>query len=186
MKAKDVRRGQVVTQKGNLYRVLETHHHTPGNLRAMVHMKLRNLMNGTQTEIRFSSVEDVEMADVFLVPASYLYSDANGYHFMNSESYEEVTLDENLVAEGKHYLQEGMTVQISLYNEQPIGVEFPQTVVLTIADTEPGLKGATASNSPKPAKTDTGLQLAVPPFVKIGDRIVVNTETGEYLSRSDD
>lgn len=184
MKAKDVRKGVVILFKGNLCRVMDFHHHTPGNLRAMVHMKLRNLMTGSQVEHRFSSTEDIDTADVFLQPATFLYADNNGYHFMNSETYEEVAITDEMIGEGRYYIQEGMQVQLSVYEENPIGIQLPQTVTLTVADTEPGLKGATASNSPKPAKTDTGLQLTVPPFVNIGDQIVVNTETGEYLSRA--
>jgi elongation factor P len=163
---------------------MDFHHHTPGNLRAMVHMKLRNLMSGSQVEHRFSSTEDIDTADVFLQPATFLYADNNGYHFMNSETYEEVAITDEMIGEGRYYIQEGMQVQLSMYEENPIGIQLPQTVTLTIADTEPGLKGATASNSPKPAKTDTGLQLTVPPFVNIGDQVVVNTESGEYLSRA--
>ncbi len=184
MKAKDVRRGQVIIFKNTLYSVMDFHHHTPGNLRAMVHMKLRNLMTGTQMEHRFSSTEDIETADVFQQPATFLYSDTNGYHFMNSETFEEVTISDEMIGDGRYYIQEGMQIQLSVYEENPIGIQLPQTVTLTIAETEPGLRGATASNSPKPAKTDTGLQLAVPPFVNIGDQVVVNTETGEYLSRA--
>jgi elongation factor P len=184
MKAKDVRKGVVILFKNNLCRVMDFHHHTPGNLRAMVHMKLRNLMTGSQVEHRFSSTEDIDTADVFLQPATFLYADNNGYHFMNSETYEEVAITDEMIGDGRYYIQEGMQVQLSMYEENPIGIQLPQTVTLTIADTEPGLKGATASNSPKPAKTDTGLQLSVPPFVNIGDQVVVNTESGEYLSRA--
>ena len=184
MKAKDVRKGVVILFKNNLCRVMDFHHHTPGNLRAMVHMKLRNLMTGSQVEHRFSSTEDIDTADVFLQPATFLYADSNGFHFMNSETYEEVAITDEMIGDGRYYIQEGMQVQLSMYEENPIGIQLPQTVTLTIADTEPGLKGATASNSPKPAKTDTGLQLTVPPFVNIGDQVVVNTESGEYLSRA--
>jgi elongation factor P len=103
---------------------------------------------------------------------------------MNNETYEQVTIDEEMMGSGKYYLQESMELQLSVYEENPIGIELPQTVVLTVEETEPGLKGATATNSPKPAKTDTGLQLTVPQFVNIGDKIVVNTDTGEYQSRA--
>jgi elongation factor P len=185
MKAKDVRKGQIILHKENLFRVMDAHHHTPGNLRAMVHFKLRNILTGNQSEQRVSSTEDIETADVFQTPASYLYADQEGYHFMNSESYEQVTLSDDMLGDGRFYLYEGMTVNLSIYNEQPIGVDFPQTVVLTIADAEPSIKGSTASNSPKMAKTDTGLQISVPAFVKVGDKIIVNTESGEYLSRAD-
>lgn len=184
MKAKDVRRGTVILFKNTLYSVMDFHHHTPGNLRAMVHMKLRNLNNGTQTEHRFSSTEDIDTADVFNQAATFLYSDSEGFHFMNSETYEQVAVSNELVGDNKYYIQEGMQVQLSMYEENPIGIQLPQTVILAIKDTEPGLKGATQSNSPKPAKTETGLQLAVPQFVNIGDRVVINTETGEYQSRA--
>jgi elongation factor P len=184
MKAKDIRRGTVIKFKNSLFSVMDFHHHTPGNLRAMVQVKLRNLMNGNQMEHRFSSTEDIETADVFNQPATFLYSDQNGSHFMNSETYEEVTISDEMLGTGKYYLQEGMQVQLSMYEENPIGIQLPQTVTLIIAETEPGLKGATQTNSPKPAKTDTGLQLSVPQFVNIGDKVIINTETGEYQSRA--
>jgi elongation factor P len=184
MKAKDVRRGTVIVLKNNLYSVMDFHHHTPGNLRAMVHMKLRNLSTGTQMEQRFSSTEEIDTADVFNQTATFLYSDANGYHFMNSETYEQVSITPEMIGDGRYYVQEGMQVQLSMYEENPIGIQLPQTVTLTIAETEPGLKGATQTNSPKPAKTETGLQLNVPQFVNIGDKVIINTETGEYQSRA--
>ena len=184
MKAKDIRRGTVIKFKNSLFSVMDFHHHTPGNLRAMVQVKLRNLMNGNQMEHRFSSTEDIETADVFNQPGTFLYSDQNGSHFMNSETYEEVTISDEMLGTGKYYLQEGMQVELSMYEENPIGIQLPQTVTLVIAETEPGLKGATQTNSPKPAKTDTGLQLNVPQFVNIGDKVIINTESGEYQSRA--
>ncbi len=184
MKAKDVRRGTVIVLKNNLYSVMDFHHHTPGNLRAMVHMKLRNLSTGTQMEQRFSSTEEIDTADVFNQSATFLYADANGFHFMNSETYEQVAITPEMIGDGRYYIQEGMQVQLSMYEENPIGIQLPQTVILTIAETEPGLKGATQTNSPKPAKTETGLQLNVPQFVNIGDKVIINTETGEYQSRA--
>lgn len=185
MKAKDVRRGTVILYNKAPHRVMDFHHHTPGNLRAMVQTKLRNLLTGSQTETRFSSTEDLEEANIYTCQASYLYSDTSGNHFMNSENYEEIAISDELLKESKCYLQEGMNVTVLTFDEAPIGVQFPKTVILTIADTEPELRGATASNSPKPAKTDTGLSLTVPAFVKIGDRVVVDTEEGSYVSRAD-
>jgi len=185
MKANDIRRGSVIMYNGIPHRVMDFHHHTPGNLRAKVQTKLRNLLSGTQTEVRFSSTEDVQEADVTTANATYLYSDNNGYHFMYSDNYEEVSISAELLADGRYFLQDQMAVEITNFNGSPIGVKLPQTVVLTIADTEPELRGDTASNSPKPAKTDTGLQLTVPAFVKIGDKVVVNTEESKYLSRAE-
>lgn len=170
---------------GAPHRVMDFQHHTPGNLRAMVQMKLRNLLSGNQTETRFSSTEEVTEADVVTVKATYLYKDGDGYHFMNAETYEQFSMGEDVIGDGAYYLQDQMECDVTLYNDNPIGVNLPQSVVLTIVDTEPEMKGATASNSPKPAKTDTGLSLTVPAFVKIGDRIVVNTEEGTYLKRAE-
>lgn len=184
MKAKDMRKGTVLVLKGQLYSVMDFHHHTPGNLRAMVQCKLRNLQNGTQNEQRFSSTEDLETADVFQQKGTFLYSDNNGFHFMNGETYEEVAISQEMLGDGRFYLKEGMEVQLSMYEETPIGIQLPMTVTLSIVETEPGIKGATATNSPKPARTETGLQLNVPQFINVGDEIIVKTDTGEYLSRA--
>lgn len=185
MKANDIRKGTVILYNKVPHRVMDFHHHTPGNLRAMVQTKLRNLLNGRQTEVRFSSTEEIEEADVHIAGATYLYSDSNGFHFMFDESYEEISISAETLGDGVYYLQDQMKVEITTFEGSPIGINLPQTVVLTIAETEPEMRGATASNSPKPATTDTGLQLSVPPFVKIGDKIIVNTSEGKYLSRAD-
>ena len=185
MKANDIRKGLVVMHNGAPHRVMDFHHHTPGNLRAMVQTKLRNLLSGNQSEVRYSSTENIEEADVRVFPATYLYADASGFHFMNSENYEEIAITADVLGDAIYYLQDEMKVDVTTYEGNPIGVNLPSTVILMIADTEPELKGATASNSPKPAKTNTGLAITVPPFVKIGDRVVVNTVEGKYLSRAD-
>lgn len=185
MKANRVRKGSVIMYNGAPHRVMEFHHHTPGNLRAMVQTKMRNLLSGSQAEVRFSSTEEVEEANVHTAPATYLYQDPAGYHFMYEDSYEQITLNAEVLADGIYYLQDQMKVDITTFDGEPIGVNLPSTVVLKIAETEPELRGATASNSPKPAKTDTGLSVTVPAFVKVGDKIVVNTEEGKYLSRAD-
>ena len=185
MRANNLRKGTVIIYNGQPHKVIDFQHVTPGKGNAVMQTKLRNLMSGKQTENRFMATEDVEIADVFTFKASYMYSDNTGYHFMNGDNYEQLTLDEELLGESKFYIQEGMEVEVTSFNEQPIGITLPQTVVLTITETEPELKGATASNSPKPAITDTGLQLNVPPFIKIGEKIIVNTEEGTYVSRAD-
>ncbi len=185
MKASDVRKGTVIMHNGVPHRIMEFRHHTPGNLRAMVQTKMRNLMSGNQTEVRFSSTEELEEADVMTAQATYLYSDNDGLHFMFKESYEEITISREVLGDGAYYLQDQMEVDITTFEGNPIGVNLPQTVVLTIVDTAPELRGATASNSPKPAKTDTGLTLNVPPFVNVGDKIVVSTEEGQYISRAE-
>ena len=136
------------------------------------------MLNGTQTDQRFNSTEEVETADVFYYKATYLYNDADGYHFMNSDTYEQAALTEEVLGDAIYYLQDQMLVTITTFNDDPIGIELPVTVILTVVETEPELKGATASNSPKPAKTDTGLTLSVPPFVKEGEN-----DSSEYRER---
>lgn len=145
---------------------------------------MRNLLNGNQTEVRYGATEDVEVAELFQQRATFLYSDGQGYHFMNNETYEQVAIQAEAVGDLSYYLQESMEISLSLLDGNPIGIELPATVVLTITETSPELKGATASNSPKPAITETGLQLNVPQFVKVGDRVSVNTADGTYISRA--
>lgn len=185
MKAKDIRKGTILMHKGAPHRVLDFQHRTPGNLRAFVQATLRNVLNGIQTEERFSSTSEVETVEIYTSQASYLYADDFGYHFMNTQSFEEVVLSEAQVAEAKRFLEDNMNVELSLFNDRPIGIQLPKTVVLTIVETAPELRGATASNSPKPATTHTGLVVSVPPFLKVGDRITVDTTDGAYLSRAD-
>ena len=185
MKANDIRKGTVVMHKGAPYRVMAFNHVTPGKGQAVVQTKLRNLLTGNQTEVRYGSTESVELADMFSFKATYLYADTDSYNFMNTKSYEQFALTKDILGDSVFFLQEQMEVEVTTFNDDPIGIKLPQTVILEVVETEPELKGATASNSPKPAKTDTGHSLSVPPFVKEGEKIVVNTETGEYLSRAD-
>jgi len=185
MKAKEIRKGKVIDYKGAPHAVMDFQHRTPGNLRAFVQVRLRNIITGNQCEERFSSTEEIPEADVFSFNATYLYGDSEGYHFMNSETYDQLTLSEDLIGTAAGYLQEEMVVQISTYNDLPTGIQIPKTVILTIAETQPELKGATASNSPKSATTDTGITINVPAFVKVGDRVLIDTEAGTYLSRAE-
>lgn len=185
MKAKDIRKGMTILYKNSPHRVLEAVHRTPGNLRAFVQMKLRNVMNGVQVDDRFSSFDELEQADMNQFKATFLYSDDTGFHFMNSENYEQTTLNEELVGDDKNYLFEGLTVEIQTFEERPIAVTLPKTVVLEVVDTAPELKGATQTNVGKPATMNTGLIVSVPPFIKVGEKLIIDTEEGRYLSRAD-
>jgi elongation factor P len=185
MKAKDVRKGQTVLYKGVPHKVTEAVHRTPGNLRAFVQMKLRNVMNGIQVEDRFSSFDDLEQADMGQFKAAYLYSDDTGYHFMNTDSYEQYSLSEDLVGDQKFFLFEGLNVEIQTFEDRPIGLQLPKTVVLEVVDTAPELKGATQTNVGKPATMNTGLVVNVPPFIKVGEKLLIDTEESKYLSRAD-
>jgi elongation factor P len=185
MRANNLRRGMIVIHNKAPFKIMDFTHVTPGKGQAVVQTKLRNLMTGTQTELRYGATEDVEIADVYTTKATYMYQDADGFHFMDTQSYEQLGLGLDIVDDSRFYLQEGMEVTVTRFNDAPIAIELPQTVVLTVTETDPELKGATATNSPKPAICDTGLQISVPPFVKIGDRILINTTEGKYLSRSE-
>ena len=183
MTAKDLRRGMIIVYNGAPHRVLESQHRTPGNLRAFVQAKLRNVLTGLSTEVRFSSTESVDRVSLEQHEMEYLYADGEQHHFMNTATYEQIELDAETLGEAVSYLVPGNTIRVETYEGRPIGVELPQAVELTVVETTPDLKGATASNSPKPAKLETGVTIQVPPFVKEGDRVRVDPSTGTYLER---
>lgn len=182
--AKDIRRGYVILYNNAPHRVLEFQHRTPGNLRAFVQAKLRNLNSGLSTEARFSSTENLEKLTMDHQEVEYLYADGDIHHFMNTQNYEQLELDRDALGDAIDYLTPGVKIQLELYEGRPIGVELPQVVELTVVETSPELRGATASNSPKPAKLETGVTISVPPFVKEGDRVRVDPSTGTYLERA--
>lgn len=184
MKAKDIRKGTVLLHNGNPMRVMDFHHHTPGNLRALVQAKLRNLKTGNQTEVKFSSTEELQEAEVFTFDATFLYSDSNGYHFMNSQNYEEVSVSAEMLGERSPFITDGLKVAIVTWENEVIDIQLPKSVVLTVVECDPEIKGGSVTNQMKQAKTDTGLTLGVPPFLKQGEKVEVSTETGEFLGRA--
>jgi elongation factor P len=184
MNANDIRRGMLIMYNNAPHRVLDFQHRTPGNLRAFVQAKLRNIKNGSSTEVRFSSTENIERAILEEVEMEYLYSDGDQYHFMNTETYEQIGLDQETLGDAMDYLVEGTKIKVEFFEGAPMGVELPAAVELTVVETSPELKGATASNSPKPAKLNTGVTVQVPPFIKEGDRIRVDPAKGVYLERA--
>jgi len=183
MTAKDVRRGMVILYSGAPHRVLDCQHRTPGNLRAFVQAKIRNLQTGLSTEVRFSSTEAVERVTLEQHEMEYLYADGSTHHFMNTETYEQIELDDEALGDAIHYVVPGCKIRVETYDGRSIGVEVPQVVELKVVETTPEIRGATASNSPKPAKLETGLMVQVPTFVKEGDRVRVDTSTGAYMER---
>lgn len=185
MKAKDVRKGNVLLRNAAPFKVMEMFHNTPGKGRATVWIKMRNLINDTQTEFTVGSTEDLDEADVYTYRATYLYNDADGFHFMGVDNFEQVALSADKIGDAAYYLQDEMQVDITTFNDEPIGVAVPSTVILTVVETTPEVKGATVTSSGKPAKTDTGLTVTVPAFVKEGERIIINTEEGSYVGRAD-
>ena len=184
MQANDIRRGMIIMYNNTPHRVLDFQHRTPGNLRAFVQAKLRNVKNGSSTEVRFSSTENIERAALEEHEMEYLYSDGDMHHFMNTETFDQIALDEETLGDAMNYLTPSTKIKVELFDGAPIGVELPPAVELIVVETSPELKGATASNSPKPAKLETGVTVQVPPFIKEGDRIRVDPSKGVYLERA--
>ena len=174
----------LINVDGNLFRVLDVMHVTPGNLRGFVRVKLRNIRNGSLSDQKLRSEDSVERATLDEREMQYLYHEGEDYHFMDTSSYEQIHISSEALGDSVNYLKPEMTIQVEFYGEEPVGIELPQTVDLKVMDTAPGIKGATASAQVKPATLETGLVVQVPPFVNNGDLIRVNTETGEYLSRA--
>jgi len=184
LQATQIRRGMVILHNGAPHRIIEFHHHTPGNLRAMVQTKMRNLKTGSSTEHRFRSTDTVDRAILEEHEMTYLYDDGNHYHFMNTETYEQITLDSEALGDAVGYLLADTVISVEFYDGHPIGIEIPSVVELAVVETEPELKGATVSNVNKSAKLETGIQIQVPPFIKQGDRVRVNTTDGSYIERA--
>ena len=184
IKATDIRRGMVITMEGVNFVVLDFAHHTPGNLRAMVQTKLRNMNSGSLIDKRFRSVDQIEVPYVETKEYEYLYSAGDEHVFMDTETYDQITLNKELAGELMLYLKEGDTAQVTFHDGKALSLELPATVELKVVETEPSVKGATAAAQYKPATLETGLKVTVPPFVNIGEVIAVDTRTGEYLSRA--
>ena len=168
----------------DLYRVLELQHVTPGNLRGFVRAKFRNIRNGSLADQKLRSEDSVERAILDEREMQYLYKDGESFHFMDTSSYEQLHIDSEVLGESVNYIIPDALIKVEFYGEEPVGIELPPAVDLKVEDTAPGIKGATASAQVKPARLETGLVVQVPPFVNPGDKIRVNTETGEYLSRA--
>ena len=174
----------VVKFNNELHSVFSVTHRTPGNLRAFVQAKLRNLRSGAMFEHRFSSEDKVEKAVLDQQEMEYLYDDGDFYYFMNVENYEQMHLTKELLGDATEYLIPNLKVSVEFYEGKAIGVDLPPSVTLTVLETEPGLRGATVSNVSKPAKMETGLIVAVPPFINEGDKIRVSTSEGTYQERA--
>ena len=182
--ATQLRVGMIIKRDDALYRIMTLNHVTPGNKRGFVQTKLRNLRLGTQTEVRFRSEDDVERATIEQQPMEYLYEADGLYHFMNTETFEQTSLGRDELGAAVSYLTPNMQLEVEVHEGSPIGVSLPKTVDLTVTETQPGLKGATATNQLKPATLETGLVVQVPPFIDVGETIRVSTDTGEYVSRA--
>ena len=182
--ATQMRPGMVIKHNNELCSVFSVEHRTPGNLRAFIQAKLRNLRTGAIFEHRFRSPDPIEKVNVDEVQMEYLYADGDDFYFMNTENYEQLHLKRDTLGEAVEFLTANLQIKVEFFDGKPVGVELPQTVDLTVIETEPGLKSATASSVTKPAKTETGLVVQVPPFINEGEKIRVDTAEGAYLSRA--
>jgi elongation factor P len=167
----------------NLFRILDLHHLTPGNKRAHIQVRMRNIRTQSLMDEKFRAEEDVERAVLDEREMQYLYNDSDHYYFMDTASYEQIQISAEALGDSKDYLIADAIIRVEFYDVEPVGIELPPTVDLLVKETVPGIKGATASAQVKPATLETGLVLNVPSFVNEGDKIRVNTETGEYQGR---
>jgi elongation factor P len=184
LKATLLRPGMIIQHEGELYAVFSVEHRTPGNKRGSMQTKLRNLRSGTITDYRFRAEDQVDRAVLDEVEYQFLYADGDGYHFMNTENYEQIHLGKDVLGDATDYLIPDMHVMIEFHEGRPLGVSLPDTVDLKVTDTEPGLQKATASSVMKPATLETGLVVQVPPFINVGEKIKVNTAEATYVSRA--
>ena len=182
--ATQLRAGMVIQFNGDLHRVNNVVHVTPGNWRGMVQTKMRNMRSGNSTENRFRSEDKVERVTLEQHEMEYLYSDGTDYHFMNTETYEQTALTAEDLGDAAQYLLPNVKIMVEFFESKAIGVELPKTLDLAVTETAPGIKGATAPNQLKPATLETGLVVQVPPFINPGDLIRVDTATGDYVSRA--
>ncbi|MFZ4627381.1 MAG: elongation factor P [Blastocatellia bacterium] len=184
IQATQIRKGMVVMHNGAPHKVVDFHHHTPGNLRAMVQTKLRNLRSGNTTEHRYRSTDDVDRVILDDQEMTYLYTEGDTFHFMNTETYEQVGLTAEQLGDATGYMLPETVIKVQFYEGEPIGIDIPPVVELKVLETEPEVKGATVSNVGKPAKLETGITIQVPAFIKEGDRIRVDTTEGRYMERA--
>ena len=182
--ATQMRPGMIIKHKDQLHLVFKVEHRTPGNLRAFIQAKLRNIRTGAMFEERFRSADAIEKVVVDEISMEFLYNDGDDYYFMNPVDYEQTVLKGSTLGDAIEYLTPNLQIKVSYHDGNAVGIELPSAVELTVVETEPGLKSATASSVTKPAKTETGLVVQVPAFINEGEKIRVDTSEGAYLSRA--
>jgi elongation factor P len=183
IQATRLRKGNLIKLGNDLFRLMEVHHLTPGNKRAHIQARMRNIRTGTLADHKFRAEEDVERAMLDEREMQYLYNDGDHYYFMDTSTYEQIHISSEAMGDAKDYIIADATIRVEFYDVEPVGIEMPPTVDLIVKETVPGIKGATASAQIKPATLETGLVVNVPSFINEGDKVRVNTETGEYQSR---
>lgn len=184
LQATRLRKGMLIKLDSELFRILSLQHLTPGNKRGFVQSRLRNIRSGTLSDHKFRSEDSVERAILDEREMQFMYSDGDAFHFIDTVTFEQTHISAEVLGDVINYLLPNTVIHVELYEGTSVGIELPQTVDLTVEDTAPAIKGATASAQLKPAKLETGLVVQVPPFISNGDKIRVNTGTGEYQSRA--
>ena len=184
--ASSLRKGNVVDIDGRLYVVLTAQNFHPGKGTPVTQVDMRRISDGVKVSERWKTTEQVERAHVEDTNFNFLYEDGEGFHFMNPDNYDQVTVTNDVLGDDKAYLQEGMQVSLSIHNGVAIAIELPRHVILEVTETEPVVKGQTASSSYKPAILSNGLRTLVPPHINAGTRIVVLTDDGSYVERAKD
>ena len=183
IKASDIRRGMVIVMDGTNFVVHDFHHHTPGNLRAMVQAKLKNMQTGSIIDKRFRSVDQIEVPYVESKEYEYLYSQGDEHVFMDTSTFDQFPFSADLVGGSMPFLLPNTKVSVRYVDEKPVSIELPDSVEHTIVDTPPSIKGATATNQYKDAITETGLKISVPPFIGPGEKVRIDTRDGKYVER---
>ena len=185
--ASSIRKGNIIEREdGQLYAVLSAESFHPGKGTPTTQIDMRRLSDGVKVSDRFKTTEQVERAHVEDIEFEYLYNDGDGYHFMNQQNYEQIQVSPDVIGDQSAYMQEGMKVFLSIFNETAVGIQLPQRMTFEVVETEPAMKGQTASSSYKPAKLSNGARAMVPPHIATGTRIVINTEDGSYVERAKD
>lgn len=183
IQATRLRKGMLITMGGNLFRLLDVQHLTPGKGHGFVQCRLRNVRTWTLTDHKFRSEDQVARAALDARRMQFLYADGDAYNFMDTETFDQVALAAETLGDSVQYLLPEAEITVELFEDEPVGIRLPLTVDLAVKETAPAIKGATASAQLKPAQLETGLVVQVPPFIANGDTVRVNTETGEYQAR---
>ncbi len=184
--ATDIRKGMVIRMDGELFFVMDREHVTPGNWRAMVQVEMRSLRSGNKTQKRFRSNDQIDEVYVETKPFEYLYPESDAYVFMDTENYEQIPVNKDIIGNDINYLPENSVIKGTLIEGKIVSIELPASVVLEIVEAEPGVKGDSRTNIFKNAKVTTGLNVKVPLFMKVGDRIKIDTRTGDFVERVND
>ncbi|MFC2951014.1 elongation factor P [Marinicaulis aureus] len=181
----EIRPGNVIEHQGGLWAAVKVNAVKPGKGGAYAQVELKNLIDGRKMNERFRASETVERVRLEQKDHTYLYAEGDMLVFMDTENYEQINIPKDMIGDRAAFLQDGMSVIVEIHEERPIGVQLPEHVTLEVVETEPTVKGQTASSSYKPAKADNGLRIMIPPYMTVGEKIIVNTETLEYVKRAD-